>query len=81
MEQPTKNPRGGTLTEAQTSENQRIASEKLRIEHTMSRVKRCRIVKDKMRYWQDAIRDMVMAIACGLHHLRLRHRPWNYGAP
>jgi hypothetical protein len=51
----------------------------MRIEHTMSSVKRCRIVKDRMRYWQDRIRDVVMVIACGLHNLRLRHRPWNYG--
>ncbi len=79
MEQPTKKPRGGTLTDAQKAENQRIAIEKMRIEHTMASVKRCRIVKDKMRYWRDSIRDMVMEIACGLHNLRVRHRPWNYG--
>ncbi len=78
VEQPTKTPRGGELTDAQKAENQRIASEKMRIEHTMASVKRCRIVKEKMRYWQDGIRDLVMAIACGLHNLRLRHRPWNY---
>jgi len=41
-------------------------------------VKRCRIVKDKIRYWQDRIRDMVMEIACGLHNFRLRYRPWHY---
>lgn len=78
VEQPTKKPRGGTLTAAQKAENQRIASQKMRIEHTMSSVKRCRAVKDKLRYWQDRIRDLVMVIACGLHNLRLRHRPWNY---
>lgn len=80
VQQPTKKPRGADLTAAQKAENQRIASEKMRIEHTMSSVKRCRIVKDKMRYWQDQIRDLVMAIACGLHNLRLRHRPWSYGS-
>lgn len=79
VRQPTKKPRGGELTDAQKLENQRIASEKMRIEHTMSSVKRCRIVKDKLRYWQDRIRDMVMAIACGLHNIRMRHRPWHYG--
>jgi hypothetical protein len=65
VQQPTKKPRGGRLTTAQKAENQRIASEKVRIEHTMSSVKRCRIVKDKMRYWMDQIRDLVMVIACG----------------
>jgi hypothetical protein len=80
VEPPTKKPRGGALTDEQQAENHRSASEKIRIEHTMASVKRCRLVKDKMRYWQDHIRDLVMAIACGLHNLRLRHRPWKYGS-
>jgi hypothetical protein len=78
IEQPTKKPRGGELTAAQKADNQRIASEKMRIEHTMCSVKRCRIIKDKLRYWQDTIRDLVMEIACGLHNFRLRYRPWHY---
>lgn len=78
IEQPRKKPRGGELTKEQKEENRRIASEKMRIEHTMCSVKRCRIVKDKLRYWQANFRDLVMAIACGLHNLRLRHRPWHY---
>lgn len=78
IQQPTKKPRGGELTSVQKDENRRIASEKMRVEHTMCSVKRCRIVKDKIRYWKDSIRDMVMRIACGLHNFRLRHRPWNY---
>jgi hypothetical protein len=80
MQQPMKKPRGGELTPAQKEENQRIASEKMRIEHTMCSVKRCRIIKDKIRYWQDTVRDSVMDIAVGLHNLRLRHRPWHYDA-
>ncbi len=78
IQQPTKKPRGGELTDAQKAENRRIASEKMRIEHTMCSVKRCRIVKEKIRYWQTTIRDMVMDIACGLHNFRLRYRPWHY---
>ncbi len=78
IQQPTKQPRGGTRTWAQKEENRRIASENMRIEHTMSSVKRCRMVKDTLRSWQDTVRDTVMAIAAGLHNLRLRYRPWNY---
>ncbi len=78
IQQPTKKPRGGELTPAQKEANRRIASEKMRIEHTICSVKRCRIVKDKIRYWQDTIRDIVTAIACGLHNFRLRYRPWHY---
>ena len=81
MRQPMKKPRGGELTEAQKAENRQIASEKMRIEHTMSSVKRCRIVKDVCRYWKDRVRDMLMSIACGLHTFRLRYRPWTYDAP
>jgi hypothetical protein len=76
--QPSKKPRGGRLTEEQKEANRRIASEKMRVEHTMCSVKRRRVVKDKVRYWQTTFRDLVMAIACGLHNLRLRHRPWQY---
>lgn len=76
--QPTKKPRGGELTLEQKEENRRIASEKMRIEHTIGSVKRCRILQDKLRYWRGTVRDMVMAIAAGLHNLRLRYRPWHY---
>jgi len=78
IRQPMKKPRSGTLTFDQKAENRRITSEKIRIEHTIGRVKRCRIIKDRIRSWKDGIRDMVMLIACGLHNLRLRHRPWKY---
>jgi hypothetical protein len=78
IQQPTKKPRGRELTDAEKADNQRIASQKMRIEHTMCSVKRCRIVKDKIRYWQATLRDLVMEIACALHNLRLRYRPWHY---
>ncbi len=78
IQQPTKKPRSGERTSEQKEANRRIASEKMRIEHTIGSVKRCRIIRDKLRYWRDTIRDMVMAIAAGLHNLRLRYRPWHY---
>ena len=78
VQQPTKKPRGGELTSDHKEENRRIAREKMRIEHTIGSVKRCRIIKDKLRYWQDTVRDMLMAIAAGLHNWRLRYRPWHY---
>ena len=75
---PTKKPRGGELTPEQKAANQLIARRRVRIEHVISSVKRCRIVKDKIRYWRDGIRDLVMQIACALHNFRLRYRPWHY---
>lgn len=81
IQQPMKKPKGGELSEEQKAENLRLASEKMRIEHTMSSVKRCRIVKEVCRYWQDRVRDLVMSLACGLHTFRLRYRPWTYNTP
>jgi hypothetical protein len=79
IQQPTKQPRGSELPPEQQVDNRRIASDKMRIEQTMGSVKRCRIVKDQIRYWQDTVRDMVLAIAAGRHNVQLRYRPWNYG--
>jgi hypothetical protein len=76
MLEPTKKPRGGTLTPEQKASNQALARRRVRIEHVNSSVKRCRMVKDALRLWCGTIRDLVMEVACGLHNLRLRHRPW-----
>jgi hypothetical protein len=47
-----------------------------RIEHVNSSVKRCRIVKDRIRLWKEGIRDVVMEICCALHNFRVRLTPW-----
>ena len=39
-------------------------------------VKRCRIVKDRIRLWKKGIRDVVMEICCALHNFRVRLTPW-----
>jgi hypothetical protein len=31
-------------------------------------VKRCRVVKDRIRLWKDGIRDLVMERCCALHN-------------
>lgn len=74
--QPHKKPRGQELTEAQKAENQVISHRRVRIEHIICSIKRCRIVKDAIRLWKDTARDLVMAICCGLHNFRLRLHPW-----
>ena len=43
-------------------------------EHVMAGVKRCRIVKEVLRLTTAGITDMVMAMACGLHNLRVSGR-------
>src|SRR5712691_2398969 len=46
---PTKKPRGQELTREQQLTNQALHQRRLRIEHVNSSVKRCRIVKDRVR--------------------------------
>ena len=51
---PTKQPRGAELTLEGKRINQALNHRRLRIEHGNSSVKRCRIVKDRIRLWKAA---------------------------
>jgi len=73
---PTKKPRGQELTLEQQAANQALTYRRLRIEHVNSSVKRCRIVKDRIRLWKEGVRDVVMDICCALHNFRVRLTPW-----
>ena len=73
---PTKKPRGEELTLEQHVANQALHQRRLRIEHVNSSVKRCRIVKDRIRLWKAGVRDLGMALCCALHHFRVRLTPW-----
>jgi hypothetical protein len=73
---PTKKPRGQELTPAQEVANQVLHHRRRRIEHVNSSVKRCRIVKDRLRLWKAGIRDLVMELCCALHNFRVRLTPW-----
>ena len=59
---------------------QHMASEELhqrrRIDYVKSRVKRCRIVQDRIRVWQQRVRALVMARCWALHTFRVRLTPW-----
>jgi hypothetical protein len=73
---PTKKPRGQELSWEQEVANQALRQRRLRIEHVNSSVKRCRIVKDRLRLWKQGIRDQVMELCCALHNFRVRLTPW-----
>ena len=73
---PVKKPRGQELMREQHRANQALNQRRLRIEHVNSSVKRCRIVKDRIRLWKQGIRDLVMEICCALHNFRVRITPW-----
>ena len=73
---PTKKPSGHDLTMEEQRANQALHARRLRIEHVNSSVKRCRIVKDRIRLWKQGIRDLVMELCCALHNFRVRLTPW-----
>ena len=54
--------------------NRIFSSARVVVEHTISGVKRRRIVKDVLRLTKEGISDCVMEVACGLHNLRVSFR-------
>jgi hypothetical protein len=72
---PTKKPRGQELPWEEKLANQALHHRRLRIEHVNSSVKRCRVVKDRIRLWKDGVRDLVMELCCALHNFRVHLTP------
>ena len=73
---PTKKPRGQELSLEEHRANQVLNQRRLRIEHVNGSVKRCRIVKDRIRLWKEGVRDLVMELCCALHIFRVRLTTW-----
>jgi hypothetical protein len=69
-------PRGQALPLAQKLANQALHHRRLRIAPVHSRVKRCRVVKGRIRLWKDGVRDLVMALCGALHNVRGRLALW-----
>ena len=69
-------PRGQELTLEEKRTNQALNHRRLRIEHVNSSVKRCRIVKARIRLWKQGVRDLVMKLCCALHTFWVRLTPW-----
>jgi hypothetical protein len=67
---PHKKPKNKELTKEQKEENKIIASFRIRNEHSIGGMKRCRIVKDVIRIHGFQKRDMVFNSCAGLHNLR-----------
>lgn len=72
--QPQKKPRGQALSVVARFLNKLIARVRMTVEHVICGVKRCRILKDVFRNTAEGFSDLVMAIACGLHNLRVSQR-------
>lgn len=71
---PEKNTKYHKLNEEQKQQNRIKSSKRVVIEHVISGIKRCRIVKDKFRYRRYGYEDLVMVLACGLHNFRIECR-------
>ena len=78
IHQPKKKPKGGQLTDEEKETNSLISSIRVSVEHVISGLKRCRIVKDVFRNTKDKYDNLVMEIACGLHNFRSEHRLVSY---
>jgi hypothetical protein len=69
-----KKPRGQDLTLADKLLNRLLSTERIVVEHVLSGVKRCHIVKDVFRNTKPGCTDLVMEVACALHNLRVDFR-------
>jgi len=59
---------------AEKRTNRGLGRIRVRVEHALAGVKRCRIVKDPLRNTAEDVSDAVMEAACGLHNLRVQKR-------
>src|ERR1700680_5314954 len=65
-----KKPPRGELSAAEKRTNGKLARIRVKVEHALSGVKRCRIVKDVLRNTKEGVSDSAMEAACGLDNPR-----------
>ena len=80
--EPFKAAKNKPLTDIQKEYNSWFSSIRIVGEHVMSGIKRCRLVKDELRYFSSTFRDKIFFIASGLHNFRVTRRKntYNQGA-
>jgi hypothetical protein len=76
--QPQKKPKGKELTKEQKESNRAISSFRVRVEHAIGSIKRCRIVKDECRLRKDDFVDNIFLTCAALHNFRLIAAPFQY---
>lgn len=62
------------MTPEEKERNRELSRVRVRVEHSLAGVKRCRSVKDVLRNTKEGFSDLAMLAACGLHNLRLECR-------
>ncbi len=68
---PHKKPRKQELTPVQKEENQRLASQRIVVEHAHAGLKRYRILADRLRMHDFALYDVVLGVCAGLWNFYL----------
>jgi hypothetical protein len=74
MLRPKKKPHGSELTEREKATNRSLSSARVEVEHSLSGVKRSRIVHDTFRGHRPGLHDRVMLLSTGLHNFRVTSR-------
>ena len=69
--QPLKKTKGKELTEEQKNKNKQISSFRVKVEHTIGKIKIFRIVKDTIRNWKYGFKDLIMELCCGLQNFKI----------
>jgi DDE superfamily endonuclease len=71
IEIPHKKPRLKPLTETQKDENKKMASERVKVEHSIGGMKRYRILSDRLRMHLIDFYDEVLGVCAGLWNFYL----------
>lgn len=71
ISQPYKKPRNGELTKLKKWYNTYVSSIRISVEHAISGIKRCRVIKDTCRHFCRHFRDLTIEICSGLHNFRV----------
>ena len=74
VQQPRKKPKGKERDLGETFFNGVLSALRIAVEHSISGIKRCRIVKDVLRNTKSGFSDLIMEVACALHNLRVMFR-------
>jgi hypothetical protein len=69
---PYKKPKKAELSEIQKSENQKLSSRRIGVEHLICRVKTFRVASDRFRLARHRYNQVIMAV-CGLVRLHLNY--------
>jgi hypothetical protein len=73
--QPTKKMKGKSLTEQQKTENRKISTVRVLVEHVIGSVKRCRI---ECRLRKNDFVKHALHTCVALHNFRLKFNPFRY---